>query len=358
MEGMNYVIDQSPWMVNGKPLVVQKWDPDVCFEKTEPCKLPIWVKHVNVPLEAWSVRGISAIASRLGKPIMMDKITAAMCHNGSGRAGFARILVEMEARKGIQDQIEIVYKDALNYTKTTKFVKVEYNWKPTLCVHCGVFGHNDKTCKAQSTKDKSQMVNDDSNNGTWKNGFTEVNRRKNFIKNFGGPSTSNVQYNQRKVTTKYVVKNKSNMNNEGDKENKGKEKRDKVNNEERQEIRTNERPPSLEKIWRVDADMVNKLKRSANKYAVLTTEDEEFENICYDDRITVDRFILKKQKPKEEEMANWTYDMKQYLKYRWEAVNRGDDESDDENEVLEVNDPAVSSLIAEEIQGGDTQLLN
>nr|GEX48568.1 hypothetical protein [Tanacetum cinerariifolium] len=203
---------------------------------------------------------------------------------------------------------------------------------------------------AQSTKDKSQMVNDDNNNGTWKNGFTEVNRRKNFIKNFGGPSTSNVQYNQRKVTTKYVVKNKSNMNNEGDKGNEGKEKRDKVNNEERLEIRTNERPTSLEKIWRVDADTVNKLKRSANKYAVLTTEDEEFENICYDDRITVDRFILKKQKPKEEEMANWTYDMKQYLKYRWEAVNRGDDESDDENEVLEVNDPAISSLIAEEIQ--------
>ncbi|XP_071699385.1 uncharacterized protein [Rutidosis leptorrhynchoides] len=37
-EGMNKVIDQSPWMVNGKPLIVQKWSPDVKVEKVDPCK--------------------------------------------------------------------------------------------------------------------------------------------------------------------------------------------------------------------------------------------------------------------------------------------------------------------------------
>ncbi|GJZ33764.1 hypothetical protein Tco_0579200 [Tanacetum coccineum] len=92
---------------------------------------------LNVRLEAWSVRGISALASRLGKPVMMDNITASMCHKGSGRAGYARILVEIDAKKGIQDQIEIVYKDALNCTKKTKFVKVEYNRKLAICAQCG-----------------------------------------------------------------------------------------------------------------------------------------------------------------------------------------------------------------------------
>ncbi|GJX67486.1 retrotransposon protein, putative, ty1-copia subclass [Tanacetum coccineum] len=110
-------------------------DPDVIFEKTKPCKIPIWIKLLNVPLEAWSVRGISALASRLGKTIMMDNITASMCHNGSRRAGYARILVEIDVKKGIQDLIEVDYKDALNCSKKTKFVKVEYTWKPALCIH-------------------------------------------------------------------------------------------------------------------------------------------------------------------------------------------------------------------------------
>ncbi|GKB76178.1 ATPase, F1/V1/A1 complex, alpha/beta subunit [Tanacetum coccineum] len=33
-EGMNNVVEMSPWMVNGKPLMVQKWNPDIGMEKT------------------------------------------------------------------------------------------------------------------------------------------------------------------------------------------------------------------------------------------------------------------------------------------------------------------------------------
>ncbi|GKF09851.1 hypothetical protein Tco_0044075 [Tanacetum coccineum] len=72
---MNYVIDQSPWLV-------------------------------NIPLEAWSVRGISALASRLGRPIKMDQVTTDMLitnsrtnagnmNRGVNREGF----VEVKNRK-------------------------------------------------------------------------------------------------------------------------------------------------------------------------------------------------------------------------------------------------------------------
>ncbi|GKF85796.1 zinc knuckle CX2CX4HX4C containing protein [Tanacetum coccineum] len=108
IEGMNFVIEQSSWMVNGRPFVVQKWDPAVCIEKADPCKIPIWIKLLNVPLKAWSTRGISALVSRLGRPIMMDNVTASMCYKGTCRAGYARILVEVDAKKGLQSQIEIL----------------------------------------------------------------------------------------------------------------------------------------------------------------------------------------------------------------------------------------------------------
>nr|GFA47841.1 histone-lysine N-methyltransferase, H3 lysine-9 specific SUVH4-like [Tanacetum cinerariifolium] len=53
-KGLNFVIDQSPWMVNGRPFFVQKWDPEVTIVK-------------------------------LGRPIMMDQMTVAMCNKGVDR---------------------------------------------------------------------------------------------------------------------------------------------------------------------------------------------------------------------------------------------------------------------------------
>ncbi|GJZ53384.1 RNA-directed DNA polymerase, eukaryota, reverse transcriptase zinc-binding domain protein [Tanacetum coccineum] len=295
-KGMNYVLDQSPWMVNGK--------------------------------------GISALASRLGKPIMMDSTTVHMCHHGSGRAGYARILVEIEAKKGIHDKIKIVYKDALNFTKQTKFVKVEYNWKPALCVHCEVFGHSDKTCKVQMKNDegnlhgKNQKASDEGMKNRRNEMFTEVRRRQKNRTNFGGPSTSNFQNNQKRVISKYVVKNKNaNVNDAGNMAKGSVKGKEKVNNEGNQSEKNNDKPPSLEKIWKVNSETMRNLKKSANKYAVLSTEEEEVGN---------------------------TYDMKKYFKYRWEALNRNDDE--DENEVMEVNDPAVFKIAVWNVRGINNEL--
>lgn len=52
-EGMNSVVE------SGQP----KWRPELCLDKAEPDKISLWV--------AWSVKGISAIASRFGKPCIM-----------------------------------------------------------------------------------------------------------------------------------------------------------------------------------------------------------------------------------------------------------------------------------------------
>ncbi|GJR36054.1 RNA-directed DNA polymerase, eukaryota, reverse transcriptase zinc-binding domain protein [Tanacetum coccineum] len=130
-------------------------DPSVCLERTEPIKLPLWVKFRNLPLEAWSAKGISAIASRLGNPLIMDQVTTQMRNLGNGRVGFARVLIEVEACKGLPDQIEIVYKNIDNMETGRKYVKVEYDWKPPLCTFCSVFGHRDEKygCKPESVKE-------------------------------------------------------------------------------------------------------------------------------------------------------------------------------------------------------------
>nr|GEX70781.1 cullin-4 [Tanacetum cinerariifolium] len=52
-------------------------------------------------------KGISAIASRLGKPLIMDAMTTNLCKHGREKVGYARILVEVNAKRGFIEQIEL-----------------------------------------------------------------------------------------------------------------------------------------------------------------------------------------------------------------------------------------------------------
>ncbi|GJT51265.1 zinc knuckle CX2CX4HX4C containing protein [Tanacetum coccineum] len=109
--GLQTVIENGVWIVNNKPMVVQKWDIDVDISKVEPDRLPIWVKLVNLPFEAWTINGLSALASRLGKPVMMDYVTTKMCNYGIRRPRYARLLIKVEAKKGLPKSIDIQYYD-------------------------------------------------------------------------------------------------------------------------------------------------------------------------------------------------------------------------------------------------------
>ncbi|GJX06059.1 RNA-directed DNA polymerase, eukaryota, reverse transcriptase zinc-binding domain protein [Tanacetum coccineum] len=95
-EGMQYVLENEPWLVDGKPFFVQKWEAGICMTKLAPTKVPLWVKNMNVTLEAWNSEGISRIASMSGKPIIVDRITTSMCEKAYGRASFARVLVDVD----------------------------------------------------------------------------------------------------------------------------------------------------------------------------------------------------------------------------------------------------------------------
>nr|GEW19074.1 hypothetical protein [Tanacetum cinerariifolium] len=97
--------------IDPKPLFVQKWVANICLKKVELARIPLWVKIYNVPLEAWNVDGISRIASRIGTPIIMDKVTTSMCDRRYGRASFGRVLIKVDAANGIIDKVKLWYKN-------------------------------------------------------------------------------------------------------------------------------------------------------------------------------------------------------------------------------------------------------
>nr|GEW89046.1 zinc knuckle CX2CX4HX4C [Tanacetum cinerariifolium] len=79
-----------------------------------------FVRMTEVAQEAWSVDGISALASSLGNPLIMDTMTANMCHSGLGRLNFARVLIKMKDDKEFNQTIKVQYRDGVNNIKWTK----------------------------------------------------------------------------------------------------------------------------------------------------------------------------------------------------------------------------------------------
>nr|GFA54745.1 RNA-directed DNA polymerase, eukaryota, reverse transcriptase zinc-binding domain protein [Tanacetum cinerariifolium] len=121
-----FVAKNDPWIIHNKAMIVQKGDLNVNIKKRDPIVLSIWVKLMNFPMEAWTLKGISTVASSPGRPIIMDEITIKMCHQGVERFGFARVLVEINDMQSCQDNIVIQYYDENKIQLKKKTVYVKY----------------------------------------------------------------------------------------------------------------------------------------------------------------------------------------------------------------------------------------
>ncbi|GJV80027.1 putative reverse transcriptase domain-containing protein [Tanacetum coccineum] len=182
--------------------------------------------------EAWTTKGIRALASRFGKPIMMDTTTASMYKMGVGRTGFARVLVEVFAKKVLPCDIEVVYKNGAKEIICRKIVKVVYDWKPPNCNKCYDFGHFSHQCgkaaigmeerfkNIDMEKKKYEIPKQNGNNKKNENdGFTAVQNRRNtsfkekvMRPNFK-PNTQQPKYQPKKATNHYEFQPKKNTSN-------------------------------------------------------------------------------------------------------------------------------------------------
>ncbi|GKB49652.1 RNA-directed DNA polymerase, eukaryota, reverse transcriptase zinc-binding domain protein [Tanacetum coccineum] len=275
-EGVKEVINNGPWMV----------------------------KLRNVPMEAWSVKGISAIASSIGKPVIMDEVTTKMCVTGVGRLGFARVLVEIDAEKGINDKVEIMYRSKNITDGTKKTVDVEYAWIPCICSQCKVFGHTDSFCKKEQ--------GNGSDNGSVKASDNDFMVKQN---------------------------RKSKHNNEGTRKTKenGKEHQQGSNSKERSER--------------------NGIS-GTNRFDVLRSLCNEDElNINFEQRKIVDDMISKENDKENKGMEEWSEGMKQYFRGRKEMFNAAKENQENED-VVEIECVEGNDILRNEVEGGGGSILN
>ncbi|PWA63808.1 ATPase, F1/V1/A1 complex, alpha/beta subunit, Zinc knuckle CX2CX4HX4C [Artemisia annua] len=158
-------------LVEGLKWRISKLQKDISYGHTN-IAMNAKLKADELCKEIMKETGISRIASRVGNPIIMDRITTSMCEKAYGRASFARVLVEVDAEKELVDNVEVCY-ESLGKSMN---LRVEYAWKPPHCTHCRVFGHEYKMCNKreitlEERADKGKGV--ESNNVKNSDGYTD-----------------------------------------------------------------------------------------------------------------------------------------------------------------------------------------
>ncbi|GJW97094.1 hypothetical protein Tco_0178902 [Tanacetum coccineum] len=102
--------DRNTWgkMVHGSFVIIRlffEWNPDVDLLKEDVGNVLVWVKLHGVLVTAFSEDGLSAIATKLGTPLMLDSYTSDMCLQSWGRSSYAGVMIELRADMELKDNI-------------------------------------------------------------------------------------------------------------------------------------------------------------------------------------------------------------------------------------------------------------
>uniref|UniRef100_A0A2K2AH39 Uncharacterized protein n=1 Tax=Populus trichocarpa TaxID=3694 RepID=A0A2K2AH39_POPTR len=116
--------------------VFERWLRILEIHPNDLARVPVWVRLYNVPLEYWTIKGLSCVASAIGVPLHADHTTLLR-----KRLSYARVCVEIDASKTLVKEYDLRCPNGLFIT-----ISAEYEWIPSKCSNCNVFGHTTALC--------------------------------------------------------------------------------------------------------------------------------------------------------------------------------------------------------------------
>ncbi|KAL0411490.1 UNVERIFIED_CONTAM: hypothetical protein Slati_3738700 [Sesamum latifolium] len=150
---MEEVIEEGPWLFQGQPVVLQAWEQGMSLRRQKHLQIPVWIRIRHLPMEYWTEDGLSAVASGIGTPLYMDKITKTC-----SRLDFARVCVMLDYQSKLLKHL-IVLNPILREGKEMPMkVDIEYEWLPLCCKQCCSLGHNAIACPDTRLKKQSVPV--------------------------------------------------------------------------------------------------------------------------------------------------------------------------------------------------------
>ncbi|GKE62202.1 putative RNA-directed DNA polymerase [Tanacetum coccineum] len=128
VDGLDPMLENGSWFIRNNPLILKKWDPNVNLLIEDVVNAPVWVKLHGVPVTAFSEDGLSVIATKLDM------------------SSYARSMIELRADVELKDTIVLAMPKIIGKGFYTCTIQGEYEWKPSRCACCKVFGHIQDEC--------------------------------------------------------------------------------------------------------------------------------------------------------------------------------------------------------------------
>ncbi|GKA89206.1 zinc knuckle CX2CX4HX4C containing protein [Tanacetum coccineum] len=125
------VLENGPWLIRNIPFILRKWTPSSMLIKVKLTSVPVWIKFHGVHVLAFTADGLSAIATRLGTPIMLDSCTTTTCMQSWGRMDYAQTLIDIRIDQALKDTMIILVPNLIGNGVTMHTSKVEYEWEPS-----------------------------------------------------------------------------------------------------------------------------------------------------------------------------------------------------------------------------------
>ncbi|KAL0295718.1 UNVERIFIED_CONTAM: hypothetical protein Sangu_3187700 [Sesamum angustifolium] len=148
---MEEVIEGGPWLFQGQPIVLQRWEPGMSLRKQKHTQIPVWIRLKHLPMEYWTNEGLSVVASGVGKPLYSDAVTK-QC----SRLDYARVCVMLDYNSTLPKHLVIISPLLRDGKEVPVRVDIEYEWLPQRCKDCQSLGHNAVSCpeKRRNTEKK------------------------------------------------------------------------------------------------------------------------------------------------------------------------------------------------------------
>ena len=129
-------------------LVLKRWQPNMQFLKGDLVRVPVWVRLYDVPLEYWTIKGLSCVTSAIGVSLHVDHTTLLR-----KRLRYARVCVEIDASKTLVKEYDLRCPNGLFIT-----ILADHEWIPSKCNNCNIFGHTTAICATNKVTNSKIII--------------------------------------------------------------------------------------------------------------------------------------------------------------------------------------------------------
>ncbi|KAJ4828912.1 hypothetical protein Tsubulata_008083 [Turnera subulata] len=141
------VITGEPWVILGRYLTVEPWQPQFCPSKYKITSVVIWIQLLKLSCEYYDLPILRAVCNLIGRFVRIDYNT-----QESNQGKFARVAVELDLSKPLQPRVLV----------DGKWYEITYENLPHMFFECGRVGHNltnpNKEPQARTTNSTTPTV--------------------------------------------------------------------------------------------------------------------------------------------------------------------------------------------------------